>query len=57
MTFGEYISKKRPTQLRIAETRSMHTLHSLQRGEEKQFDGEERILIKSPDVATFDMET
>ena len=56
MTFGEYISKKGLTQLRIAETQKYaHVTFFFNGGEEKQFDGEERILIKSPDVATFDM--
>ena len=56
MTFGEYISKKGLTQLRIAETQKYaHVTFFFNGGEEKQFEGEERILIKSPDVATFDM--
>lgn len=56
MTFGEYISKKGLTQLRIAETQKYaHVTFFFNGGEEKQFDGEERILIKSPDVATFDL--
>ena len=34
----------------------MHTLHSSSTAvKKKQFEGEERILIKSPDVETFDM--
>ena len=56
MTFGEYISKKGLTQLRIAETQKYaHVTFFFNGGEERQFDGEERILIKSPDVETFDM--
>ena len=56
MTFGEYISKKGLTQLRIAETQKYaHVTFFFNGGEEKQFEGEERILIKSPDVETFDM--
>lgn len=56
MTFGEYISKKGMTQLRIAETQKYaHVTFFFNGGEEKQFPGEERILIKSPDVETFDM--
>ena len=56
MTFGEYISKKGLTQLRIAETQNYaHVTFFFNGGEEKQFEGEERILIKSPDVETFDM--
>ncbi len=56
MTFGEYISKKGLTQLRIAETQKYaHVTFFFNGGEEQQFKGEDRILIKSPDVATFDM--
>ena len=56
MTFGEYISKLGMTQLRIAETQKYaHVTFCFNGGEERQFDGEDRILIKSPDVATFDM--
>ncbi len=56
MTFGEYISKQGLTQLRIAETQKYaHVTFFFNGGEEKQFKGEERILIQSPDVPTFDM--
>ncbi len=56
MTLGEYLSKKGLTQLRIAETQKYaHVTFFFNGGEEKQFDGEERILIKSPDVETFDL--
>ena len=56
MTFGEYISKMGRTQLRIAETQKYaHVTFFFNGGEEKTFDGEDRILIKSPDVETFDM--
>lgn len=56
MTFGEYISKLGMTQLRIAETQKYaHVTFFFNGGEECQFEGEDRILIKSPDVATFDM--
>ena len=56
MTFGEYISKMGKTQLRIAETQKYaHVTFFFNGGEEKTFEGEERILIKSPDVATFDL--
>ena len=44
------------TQLRIAETQKYaHVTFFFNGGEECQFEGEDRILIKSPDVATFDM--
>ncbi len=56
MTFGEYISELGLTQLRIAETQKYaHVTFFFNGGEERQFEGEDRILIKSPDVATFDM--
>ena len=56
MTLGEYLAKCGKTQLRIAETQKYaHVTFFFNGGEEKQFDGEERILIKSPDVETFDM--
>ena len=56
MTFGEYISKLGMKQLRIAETQKYaHVTFFFNGGEERQFDGEERILIKSPDVETFDL--
>lgn len=56
MTFGEYMSKLGKTQLRIAETQKYaHVTFFFNGGEEKQFEGEDRILIKSPDVETFDM--
>ena len=56
MTFGEYVSKLGKTQLRIAETQKYaHVTFFFNGGEERQFEGEDRILIKSPDVATFDL--
>ena len=56
MTMGEYISKHGLTQLRIAETQKYaHVTFFYNGGEEKTFPGEDRILIKSPDVETFDL--
>ena len=56
MTMGEYLAKLGKTQLRIAETQKYaHVTFFFNGGEEKQFEGEERILIKSPDVETFDL--
>lgn len=57
-TFGEYISKKGYTQLRIAETEKYaHVTFFFNGGsEEKQFPGEDRILIPSPKVPTYDMQ-
>ncbi len=55
-TLGEVLSKAGKTQLRIAETQKYaHVTFFFNGGEEKQFEGEERILIKSPDVETFDL--
>ncbi|MCC8136270.1 MAG: 2,3-bisphosphoglycerate-independent phosphoglycerate mutase, partial [Ruminococcus sp.] len=56
MTLGEYLSKSGKTQLRIAETQKYaHVTFFFNGGDDKQFEGEDRILIKSPDVETFDM--
>ena len=56
MTLGEYLAKCGKTQLRIAETQKYaHVTFFFNGGEEKQFTGEERILIQSPDVETFDL--
>ena len=53
MTFGEYMAKCGKTQLRIAETQKYaHVTFFFNGGEEKQFEGEDRILVKSPDVPT-----
>ena len=56
MTFGEYLSKQGKTQLRLAETQKYaHVTFFFNGGEEKQFEGEDRILVNSPKVATFDL--
>jgi 2,3-bisphosphoglycerate-independent phosphoglycerate mutase len=55
MTLGEFLAKNNKKQLRIAETQKYaHVTFFFNGGEEKQFEGEDRILIKSPDVKTFD---
>ncbi len=55
-TFGEVVSKKGMTQLRIAETEKYaHVTFFFNGGEEKQYPGEDRILIPSPKVETYDM--
>ena len=55
-TFGEIISKNNLTQLRIAETEKYaHVTFFFNGGEEKQYKGEERILVPSPKVETYDM--
>ena len=54
--FGEYISKKGLTQLRIAETEKYaHVTFFFNGGVEAEFPGEDRALIKSPSVATYDL--
>ena len=55
-TFGEYISNLGLTQLRIAETEKYaHVTFFFNGGEEKQYNGEDRILIPSPKVETYDL--
>ncbi len=55
-TFGEYISDKGMTQLRIAETQKYaHVTFFFNGGEEKQYPGEDRILVDSPKISTFDL--
>jgi len=56
-TFGEYISSKGLSQLRIAETEKYaHVTFFFNGGVEKQYEGEDRILVKSPAVATYDLQ-
>ena len=56
-TFGEYISNKGLTQLRIAETEKYaHVTFFFNGGVEKQYPGEDRILVNSPKVATYDLQ-
>ncbi len=56
MTMGEVVSKNGLTQLRIAETtKYAHVTFFYNGGEEVMFEGEDRVLIKTPDVATFDL--
>jgi len=55
-TFGEYISQKGYTQLRIAETEKYaHVTFFFNGGVEKVCEGEDRALIPSPKVATYDL--
>lgn len=54
--FGEVIANHGLTQLRIAETEKYaHVTFFFNGGEEKEFKGEERILVSSPKVATYDL--
>ncbi|UVE18206.1 2,3-bisphosphoglycerate-independent phosphoglycerate mutase [Pseudomonas sp. LS44] len=54
---GEYLEKCGKTQLRIAETEKYaHVTFFFSGGREEPFVGEERILIPSPNVATYDLQ-
>ncbi|MBP1639221.1 MAG: 2,3-bisphosphoglycerate-independent phosphoglycerate mutase [Bacteroidetes bacterium] len=56
-TLGEIVSKEGLKQLRIAETEKYaHVTFFFSGGREAEFDGEERILIPSPKVATYDLQ-
>lgn len=56
-TFGEYISSLGMNQLRIAETEKYpHVTFFFNGGEERVFKGEDRILVPSPQVATYDLQ-
>ena len=55
-TLGEYLSKEGKTQLHIAETEKYaHVTFFFNGGREAPFDNEERILVPSPKVATYDL--
>ncbi|MGD8175875.1 2,3-bisphosphoglycerate-independent phosphoglycerate mutase [Marinimicrobium sp. ARAG 43.8] len=55
-SFGDYIAKLGKTQLRIAETEKYaHVTFFFNGGTESEFEGEDRILVPSPDVATYDL--
>ncbi|MBT3093087.1 MAG: 2,3-bisphosphoglycerate-independent phosphoglycerate mutase [Candidatus Thiodiazotropha endolucinida] len=54
--FGETISKQGLRQLRLAETEKYaHVTFFFNGGRERPFEGEERILVPSPKVATYDL--
>ena len=56
-TLGEYVSSLGLKQLRIAETEKFaHVTFFFSGGRESEFDGEERILVSSPKVATYDLQ-
>ncbi len=56
-SFGEYIASLGLSQLRIAETEKYaHVTYFFNGGTEKLFKGEDRILVPSPKVATYDMQ-
>ncbi len=55
--FGEYISNLGLRQLRIAETEKYaHVTFFFNGGREAPFEGEDRILVNSPNVATYDLQ-
>lgn len=54
--FGEYLAQLGLHQLRIAETEKYpHVTYFFNGGEETVYPGEDRILVNSPDVATYDL--
>ncbi len=56
-TFGEYLAKNGKTQLRTAETEKYaHVTFFFNGGVEEPNKGEERLLVKSPKVATYDLQ-
>jgi 2,3-bisphosphoglycerate-independent phosphoglycerate mutase len=56
-SLGEFLSKQNKRQLRIAETEKYaHVTFFLSGGREANYDGEERILLPSPKVATYDLQ-
>ena len=56
MTLGEVIEKRGKTQIRIAETEKYpHVTFFFSGGREQEFNGEKRLLIPSPKVATYDL--
>ena len=55
-TLGEVVKRNKLKQLRIAETEKYpHVTFFFSGGREKEFDGERRIMIDSPKVATYDL--
>ncbi|WP_333608837.1 2,3-bisphosphoglycerate-independent phosphoglycerate mutase [Arsukibacterium sp.] len=54
---GEWLAKHQKTQLRISETEKYaHVTFFFSGGREQVFDGEQRILVPSPQVATYDLQ-
>lgn len=57
MTLGEVISKAGLSQVRIAETEKYpHVTFFFSGGREHEFDGEKRLMVNSPKVATYDLQ-
>lgn len=56
-SLGEYLANQGMTQLRIAETEKYaHVTFFFSGGREQEFQGETRVLVPSPDVATYDLQ-
>lgn len=56
-TLGEVVAKAKLSQVRIAETEKYpHVTFFFSGGREEEFAGERRILVKSPNVATYDLQ-
>src|SRR5699024_5482595 len=56
-TIGEVLANHNKKQLRIAETEKfLHVTYFMNGGREEEFEGEKRILINSPKVATYDLQ-
>ena len=57
MTLGEVLSKEGKSQVRIAETEKYpHVTFFFSGGRETVFEGEDRIMVNSPKVATYDLQ-
>jgi len=57
MTMGEVVAKNMLTQIRIAETEKYpHVTFFFSGGRENEFEGEKRIMVPSPKVATYDLQ-
>ncbi|MGQ9424971.1 2,3-bisphosphoglycerate-independent phosphoglycerate mutase [Gilvimarinus sp. F26214L] len=56
-SMGEYLARNGKTQLRIAETEKYaHVTFFFSGGQEELYEGEDRILVPSPKVATYDLQ-
>jgi 2,3-bisphosphoglycerate-independent phosphoglycerate mutase len=57
MTLGEVVAKNGLSQVRVAETEKYpHVTFFFSGGREEQFEGEKRLMIDSPKVATYDLQ-
>jgi len=57
MTLGEVLEQNNKTQIRIAETEKYpHVSFFFSGGREKEFNGERRLMVASPKVATYDLQ-